>query len=417
MTALNLSQNKIAANAETIPEVNLLDPAFKANPYPTYAALRSAAPVHRVTLPEGQSVWLITRYDDVVTVLKDDRFVKDWRNAKTPEQIVQIPHQAEVLAKLDHNLLKLDPPDHTRLRALVHKAFTPHLVAGLRDRIQTIADTLLDAVQAKGKLDLIADYAFPLPIIVIAELLGVPAEDRDKFRAWSDMAVSTTSYAEVEKTASAMLDFTAYLGVLFEARRAAPQDDLISALVLSEEVGDKLTEDELFAMVYLLLVAGHETTVNLIGNGTLALLQHPDQLARLKADPTLIESAIEELLRYDGPVETSTGRYASEDIAIGGAVIPRGEMVFVVIGSADHDPEQFPNPETLDIGRDIDRHVAFGMGPHYCLGAPLARLEGRIAINTLLRRLPNLRLEVAPETLSWKPGLVLRGLHTLPLIF
>ena len=417
MTALNLSQNKIAANAETIPEVNLLDPAFKANPYPTYAALRSAAPVHRVTLPEGQSVWLITRYDDVVTVLKDDRFVKDWRNAKTPEQIVQIPHQAEVLAKLDHNLLKLDPPDHTRLRALVHKAFTPHLVAGLRDRIQTIADTLLDAVQAKGKLDLIADYAFPLPIIVIAELLGVPAEDRDKFRAWSDMAVSTTSYAEVEKTASAMLDFTAYLGVLFEARRAAPQDDLISALVLSEEVGDKLTEDELFAMVYLLLVAGHETTVNLIGNGTLALLQHPDQLARLKADPTLIESAIEELLRYDGPVETSTVRYASEDIAIGGAVIPRGEMVFVVIGSADHDPEQFPNPETLDIGRDIDRHVAFGMGPHYCLGAPLARLEGRIAINTLLRRLPNLRLEVAPETLSWKPGLVLRGLHTLPLIF
>jgi cytochrome P450 len=368
-------------------------------------------------LPDGQGVWLITRYDDVVAVLKDGRFVKDWRKAKTPEQIAQMPHQAEVLVKLDRNMLKLDAPDHTRLRALVHKAFTPRLVADLRDRIQAIAEALLDAVHAKGEMDLIADYAFPLPIIVIAELLGVPSEDRDKFRVWSDRVVSPTSYAEVEQTASAMLDFTAYLRVLFEARRTAPQDDLISALVLTEEVGDKLTEDELFALVYLLLVAGHETTVNLIGNGTLALLQHPDQLARLKAEPTLIEPAIEELLRYDGPVETSTPRYASEDITIGGVVIPRGEMVLVVIDSADRDPEQFPNPETLDINRDINRHVAFGMGPHYCLGAPLARLEGQIAINTLLCRVPNLRLKAAPETLTWKPGLVLRGLHTLPLAF
>lgn len=417
MTALALAQNTTASNAEPAVEVNLLNPAFKANPHPTYAALRAVAPVHRVTLPDGQGVWLITRYDDVAAVLKDERFVKDWRNAKTPEQMAQMPRQAEVLVKLDRNMLKLDPPDHTRLRALVHKAFTPRLVAGLRDRMQAVAETLLDAVEAKGELDLISDYAFPLPIIVIAELLGVPVEDRDKFRAWSDMVVSPTSYAEVEKTASAMLDFTAYLRLLFEARQAAPQDDLISALVLTEEAGDKLSEDELFAMVYLLLVAGHETTVNLIGNGVLALLQHPDQLARLKADSALIEPAIEELLRYDGPVETSTPRYAREDIALGGAVIPRGEMVFVVISSADRDPEQFPNPERLDITRDIRQHVAFGQGPHYCLGAPLARLEGQIAINTLLRRFPHLRLKAAPETLTWKPGLVLRGLHSLPLVF
>ncbi len=270
MTILDLSQNTKAAYAEPTVEVNLLNPAFKANPYPTYAALRAAAPVHRVTLPDGQGVWLITRYDDVVAVLKDERFVKDWRNAKTPEQIAQMPRQTEVLVKLDRNMLKLDPPDHTRLRALVHKAFTPRLVAGLQARIQAIAETLLDAVEAKGEMDLIGDYAFPLPIIVIAELLGVPSEDRDKFRAWSDLVVSPISYAEVEKTAAAMLDFTAYLRLLFEARRIAPQDDLISALVLTEEAGDKLSEDELFAMVYLLLVAGHETTVNLIGNGVLA---------------------------------------------------------------------------------------------------------------------------------------------------
>jgi cytochrome P450 len=401
------------------PQVDLFSPDFKANPYPAYAHLRSTAPIHRVTLPDGRAMWLVTRYEDVAAVFKDKRFVKDWRNAVTPEQLAQIPPIPEVMKPLSRNMLDTDPPDHERLRALVSKAFTPRLIELMRPRVQAIADALLDAVEDKGEMDLIDDYAFPLPITVIAELLGVPVEDRNKFREWSDAAVSGDATQEyVEKILIPhMLAFTDYLRALFEEKRENPRDDLISALVRAEEAGDKLSEDELLAMVFLLLIAGHETTVNLIGNGMLALLQHPDELQRLKDDPSLTKPAIEELLRYDGPVETSTERFAREDVAIGGTVIPRGEMVMVVIASADHDPERFPDPEALDITRQDNKHLAFGKGIHFCLGAPLARMEGQIAINTLLRRMPDMRLKDSPESLTWRPGLVLRGLKGLPIEF
>lgn len=401
------------------PQVDLFDPAFEANPYPVYAQLRSDAPIHRVALPDGRDMWLVTRYEDVSVVLKDRRFVKDWRNAMTQEQLAQVPPILEVMKPLSRNMLDTDPPDHERLRALVSKAFTPRLIERMRPRVQAIADALLDAVQDKGEMDLIDDYAFPLPITVIAELLGVPAEDRNKFREWSNAAVSgDTTQEYMEKILLPhMQAFTDYLRAMFEEKRKNPKDDLISALLRAEEAGDKLNEDELLAMVFLLLVAGHETTVNLIGNGTLALLLHPDQLQKLKNDPSLIKPAVEELLRYDGPVETSTERFAREDVAIGGTVIPRGEMVLVVIASADHDAERFSDPDALDLTRADNKHLAFGKGIHFCLGAPLARMEGQIAINTLLRRMPDLRLKDSPESLMWRPGLVLRGLKGLPVEF
>ena len=401
------------------PRVDLFDPAFKADPYPTYARLRSSAPIHRAVLPDGRGVWLITRYQDVLAVLKDRRFVKDWRNALTPEQLAEIPPIPEVMKPLSLNMLDTDPPDHERLRALVSKAFTPRLIERMRPRIQAIADSLLDAVEDKGQMDLIDDYAFPLPITVIAELLGVPSQDRNKFREWSDAAVSGNASQEYMEQILIphMQAFTDYLLEMFEEKRENPEDDLVSALVRAEEAGERLSEDELLGMVFLLLVAGHETTVNLIGNGMLALLQHPDQLEKLRDDPSLIKLAVEELLRYDGPVETSTERFATEDIDIGGTVIPRGEMVLVVLAAADHDPERFANPDELDITRTDNRHLAFGKGIHHCLGAPLARMEGQIAISTLLRRMPDLRLKGSPESLSWRPGMILRGLRGLPVEF
>lgn len=400
------------------PRVDLFDPEFKANPYPAYAQLRSEEPVHRVALPDGRGMWLVTRYEDVLAVFKDERFVKNYRNALTEEQLAGLPPVPEALRPLTGNMLDTDPPDHARLRALVQKAFTPRLIERMRPRVQAVADGLLDAVEERGVMDLIDDYAFPLPIIVIAELLGVPAEDRDKFREWSDVAVSGDMTEEyLETMLPAMEAFVGYLRVMFEEKRKNPGEDLFSKLVGAEEAGDKLTEDELLAMAFLLLVAGHETTVNLIGNGVLALLTHPDQLERLNADPSLIKNAVEELLRYDGPIETSTERFAREDVQLGDKLIPRGEMVLVVIAAADRDPARFAEPDALDITREDNRHLAFGKGIHHCLGAPLARMEGQIALSTLLRRMPNLRLKGQPESLRWRPGLILRGLNSLPVAF
>jgi cytochrome P450 len=401
------------------PRVDLLDPAFKANPYPTYAELRSTARVYRASLPDGRGVWLVTRYEDVLAVLKDERFVKNWREVITPEQLAQIPPVPEVMEPLSKNMLDTDPPDHERLRSLVSKAFTPRLIERMRPRVQAIADSLLDAVQDRGEMDLIDDYAFPLPITVIAELLGVPTEDRNSFREWSNAAVSGNTTQEYLENVLIphMTAFTDYLRALCEEKRKNPGEDLISALVQAEEAGDKLSEDELLGMVFLLLVAGHETTVNLIGNGMLALLQHPDQLGKLREDPSLIKPAVEELLRYDGPVETSTERFAREDVALGETVIPKGEMVLVVLAAADRDPERFADPDELDITRMDNRHLAFGKGIHHCLGAPLARMEGQIAISTLLERMPSLRLKGSSDPLSWRPGLILRGLRGLPVEF
>jgi cytochrome P450 PksS len=393
-------------------------PAFKADPFPFYDRLRADHPVYQTALADGRTIWLVTRYDDVVAVLRDPRFLKDQRAVLTPEEQAALPALSPVLDLLSHDLLNQDPPNHTRLRALVSKAFTPRLVEGLRPRIQQLADELLDAMAPKGEVDLLEAYAFPIPITVIAELLGVPVADRDRFREWSNEIVSINpTPAGLERVTVAVTDFSEYLGRLFAERRREPQDDLISGLVHAEEAGDRLTEQELYSMASIILIAGHETTVNLIGTGTLVLLQHPDQLARLWSDPELIKPAIEELLRHSGPVEGSTDRYAAEDVEIGGVTIPKGAAVYVMLGSANRDAERFSDPDVVDLTRDTRQHVAFGQGIHYCLGAPLARLEGQIAIGSLVQRFPNLRLAAPAETLTWRPGMLIRSLDRLPVTF
>jgi cytochrome P450 len=398
--------------------VNIASAEFKANPFPFYARLRAEAPVYRMTLPTKEPAWLVTRYDDVAMVLKDERFVKHEANALTPEQIARRPWFRKVFKMLKRSMLNQDPPDHTRLRALVHKAFTPRMIELMRDRVVDLTEELLENVQGRGRIDLIRDYALPLPSTIIAEMLGVPAGDRHAFHRWSSAllsaAVSTPALLKAIPNIWALLR---YMRKIIKKRRADLKDDLISALIRVEESGDRLSEDELLAMALLLLVAGHETTVNLIGNGTLALLEHPDEMERLRNDPSLIKMAVEEILRYTSPVEMATERYTREDVTIAGVTIPRGEMVFAVIASANRDDRQFANPDSLDVAREPNKHLSFGLGPHFCLGAPLARLEGQLAIDTLLRRAPDLRLTIAPDQLRWRRGLLLRGLESLPLTY
>jgi cytochrome P450 len=374
--------------------------------------------VQRAALPDGRAVWLLTGYAEVEAALADPRLAKDPRNAHSPDELARAPALPEETRYMRSNLLYRDPPDHTRLRRLVSKAFTPRTVERLRPRVQAIADALLDAAAGRGGMDVIGEYAFPLPITVIAEMLGIPAADRERFRDWSDVLLTAIAPQPMgPAVVEAARGLRQYLEARFEERRRAPSGDLISGLLQAEEAGDRLGTEELQGMVYLLLVAGYETTVNLIGSGVLALLQHPGQLARLRGDPALLPSAVEELLRFCAPVMMSTLRYAAEDVALGGAVIPKGGMVFVVIGAANRDPARFASPDDLDITRAVNKHLAFGHGVHYCLGAPLARMEGEIALGTLLRRMPDLRLGVAPEALRWRPNLILRGLVNLPVVF
>jgi cytochrome P450 PksS len=404
-------------NGRPPPEaVNIADPQFKANPFPFYARLRAEAPVYRTTLPTREPAWLVTRYDDAVAVLKDERFAKDRANALTPAQLARQPWFRTIFKSLQRHLLSADGPDHTRLRALVGKVFTPGLVERMRGRVQALTDRLLDRVQHGGRLDLIRDFALPLPTIVIAEMLGVPSADRHAFHRWSNALRSAAqSTWHLLYAVPNTLRFLRYLRKFIHKRRVNPQNDLVSALIQAEQAGDRLSQDELLAMVMLLLVAGHETTVNLIGGGMLALLEHPEQMERLRRDPGLIKPAVEELLRFTSPVDLATERYAREDVTIGGVTIPRGEMVYVAIASANRDDWQFTNPDALDITREPNKHLSFGLGAHFCLGAPLARLEGQLAINTPLRRLPDLRLAVAPIQLRWRRGLLLRGLEALPV--
>ncbi len=364
--------------------VNIAGPEFKANPYLFYARLRAEAPVHRMTLPTGEVAWLITRYEDVAAVLKDERFVKDTANALTPEQAARQPWFRKIFKSLKRNMLNQDSPDHTRLRALVNKAFAPRLVEQMRERIQRLADELLDGVQGQGRMDLIRDYALPLPITIISEMLGVSVEDRHQFHRWSNhfMSAAHSTWGLVRAVPSALL-LMRYIRKFIKKRRANPQDDLVSALAQAEEGGDTLSEDELLAMVFLLLVAGHETTVNLIGNGTLALMEHPDQMEKLRNDPALIKPAVEELLRYASPVETATERYTCEDVTISGVTIPRGEMVYVVLASANRDERQFTNPDLLEITREPNKHLAFGLGAHFCVGAPSPVWRARLQLARL----------------------------------
>ncbi|MDJ0340798.1 cytochrome P450 [Streptomyces sp. H10-C2] len=377
---------------------------FTADPYPIYAKLREQGPVHRVLTVDNGELWLVVGHEAVRSALADPRFSKSWRTVDPDGE----------LGAVSANMLEVDAPQHTRLRKLVAKEFTARRVEALRPRIQQITDELLDAMLPLGRADLVDALAFPLPMTVICELLGVPSLDREAFRHWSNVIVGQSG-AEAE--AAAVQAMGAYLVELIEdKRRSAPADDLMSALIrTTDEDGDQLSADELVGMAFLLLVAGHETTVNLISNGVLALLRHPDQLAALRADPALLDGAIEEMLRYDGPVETSTWRFAIEPVEIGGTVIPRGAPVLVALASAGRDPDRFEEPDRFDIRRSAQGHVAFGHGIHYCLGAPLARIEGRTAVRTLLERCPDLALDTDPATLSWRPGMLIRGVHRLPV--
>ncbi|HSU14653.1 cytochrome P450 [Longimicrobium sp.] len=397
--------------------IDLASPSFKADPYPAYARLRDEAPCHRVRLGWRRAAWLVSRYADVAALLRDGRFAKDPSRVRGPGGRGGGPWLPPFLRPLTRNMLDLDAPDHTRLRALVQKSFTPRLVDGLRPRIEKLVDELLDAALRDRPGELVRQLALPLPLTIIAELLGVPAEDRARFHAWSSRIVSGTPDIRAIAVLPAVRALFRYLRTLFAARRAEPRDDLVSALVHAEAEGDRLSEDELLGMVFLLLAAGHETTVNLIAGGVLALLQNRTERERLRHDPELARPAVEELIRFTSPVELATERYAREEVEIAGVRVRRGELVLGAIGSANRDSAQFPDPDVLALSREPNRHLGFGIGAHYCLGAPLARLEAQIALPALLTRAPQLRLAVLADTLRWRRHVFLRGLRELPVVF
>ena len=392
---------------------NPLLPEFHANPYPFYEQLREKDPVHESPL----GFWVLTRYDDVVMALRDPRFGRDGFETMLAAQYG--PEGSP--GRLPRSMLMRDPPDHTRLRTLVSKAFTPRVIEEMRPHIQAIVDRLLDQLQDSPGMDVIADLAYPLPVTVICEMLGVPLDDHVAIRGWSsDIARSLDSIgllADPEVMArgdQARRALGEYFRRLLPERRQRPREDLLSQLIAVEERGDRLNEGELLAMCLLLFIAGHETTVNLIGNGVLALLHHPHELKKLRDEPGLVPLAVEELLRYDSPVQW-TARITNADVEVRGRQIPKGAMVVAAIGAANRDPGQFHDPDRLDIARESNRHVAFGFGIHFCLGAPLARVEGQIALGRLLRRVPRLALQ-AP-TPEWRDSSALRGLKTLPVRF
>ncbi|MFE3767732.1 cytochrome P450 [Streptomyces sp. NPDC059104] len=388
-----------------------LGPDFVRDPYPVYARLRAEGPVHHVLTPDGQDVWLVVGHEAGRTAFTDPRLSRDWRRSGDIGKIINAEQDHPALA----HMLMADPPDHTRLRRLVASAFTPRRIETLAPRVRQITDGLLDAMAAlpERRADLVDAFAFPLPMTVICELLGVPELDRGAFRGWSNEMVARTS---PEAEAAAYAQMPRYLVGLIEAKRAAPGDDLLSAMIHAvDEGGDRLSPDELIGMSVLLLIAGHETTVNMIGNGMRALFAHPDQLADLLAHPGLLDGAIEEMLRYDGPVETCTDRLALEDVEIGGVVIPAGSAVLIAMADADRDPARFADPDRFDIRRDARGHIAFGHGLHHCLGAPLARLEGRIAFRSLLDRFPGLTADADGAEPAWVPGMLIRGVRRLPV--
>ncbi|MEV6394366.1 cytochrome P450 [Streptomyces sp. NPDC051907] len=378
---------------------------FTRDPYPLYASLRAQGPVHRIRMPEGPLAWLVVGYEAGRAALADPRLSKQWSSA-SPELGIR-PVSPGV------TMLSADPPDHTRLRRLVAREFTARRVERLAPRVQEITDRLLDAMAPAGRGDLVDKLAFPLPIFIICELLGVPFLDQDSFRAWSNAAVGETD-PELRMAAAGQLN--RYLADLLDDKRERPGEDLMSALMhASDADDDRLDGEELMGMAWLLLVAGHETTVNLVSNGVLALLTHPDQLAALRADFSLLDGAVEEMLRYEGPLETPTYRFTVDPLEIGGRTVPGGgELVLIAIADADRDPERFAEADRFDIRRDARGHLAFGHGIHYCLGAPLARLEAKIAIRSLLERFPDLALDAHPAALSWRTGMLIRGPQRLP---
>ncbi len=401
--------------AGTADEVVELDSAFFADPHALYARLREESPVARARTPVGLPVWLVTRHDDARQALNDPRLAKDADGfAQALDRHPLPPERQAVFAQeLSRHMLSSDPPDHTRLRKLVSRAFTMRAIAGMRPRVEAIATGLADQMDAgPPQVDLLDAFAFPLPMAVICDLLGVPFADRAAFRRWSDTLLSSDGPA-ADRTAAGIA-MAQYLSALVADKRARPDDDMLSAIVAASEDADRLSADETVSMAFLLLVAGHETTVNLIGNGMLALLRRPDLLAELRADPAQTPQAVEEFLRFDGPVTLATFRHTTEAVEIGGTTVPAGEIVLVALASANRDPGHHPAADALDLHRDAG-HLAFGFGIHHCLGAPLARLEGDVAFRTQLARFPDLALACPPEELAWRPSILLRGLTRLPV--
>lgn len=393
---------------------HLLDPEVLANPYPLYQRLRTQDPVH---WDPFLHTWVVTRYSDVVRVLNEFSA----NRTPTPEQLsaMGLAAMGPIAAVMVKQMLFLDAPSHTRLRSLASQAFTPRRVEVLRQHIQEITNRLIDAVVSAGRMDVIADLAEPLPCIVTAELLGVPVEHFQRLKLWSqDFAEMLGNFQHNPDRAARILKsvegMTEYFRAAMAEQRVRPREGLLGALMVAEVAGDRLSDEEIIANVIVTMVGGQETTTNLIGNGMLSLLRNPDQLEKLRADSALIPSAVEELLRYESPSQ-HTARLAPDDLEIDGRAIRKRQAVIAVMGAANRDPERFPEPDRLDIARRDNRHVAFGWGPHFCFGAALARIEGQIAFETMLRRLPELAL--APGPLVWRSNLGLRGLTQLPLTF
>jgi cytochrome P450 len=399
-------------------QFNPFDPRLRSDPYGVYRELREEAPVF---WSEAMQLWILTRYDDIYDVLKDHRRFSSERTRATNPLVQQLEGYRLSSGPLGTTptILSIDPPDHTRMRSLVSKAFTPRQVERVRPHMQEIADGLLDSLPEPGRIDVVADFAVPFPIIVIAEMLGVPASDRTRFKAWSTDIAATLAgpflpQEVLERSVRSSNELADYFRAQIARRRTDPRDDLLSALCAVEEQGELLSEDELIATCILLLIAGNETTTNLIGSGMLTLLQHPDGRRRLQADPSLLPGAIEEMLRYEPPAQM-TSRIAAEPVEFRGEHFEPGQVVLVALAAANRDPDVFPEPDRFDIRRQPNRHLAFGHGIHYCLGAPLAVVEARIAFESMLRRMPE--PEAAFEAPEWGSSFVLRGLKTLPMTY
>lgn len=382
--------------------------AFFRDPHPLYQQLRQQSPVCRVELPDGAPAWLVTRYADVRALLADPRLSLDKDNGNGSWKGFSLP------PALDANLLNMDPPNHTRIRRLVSQAFTPRRVEGLRPRIHQIADALLDAVAGQSDGDLVRDYAGPLPVAVISDLLGVPPADRQDFRSWTDTMTAPPAHDRAA-AARAVGTIHAYLRSLLAAKRADPGDDLLSAMIAARDDGDRLTEDELSSLAFLLLFAGYENTVHAIGTGLLTLLREPELLAGVRTDPARLAPAIEELLRYEPPAPAVLRRFPVEDITIAGVPVPRGDTVLLMVAAANRDPAEFPAPDDVVPGRS-GNHLTFGHGIHYCLAAPLARVELEVALGSVVRRFPGLRLAVPADEVRWRPSFRTRGLVALPVL-
>ncbi|MFB5551537.1 cytochrome P450 [Bacillus cereus] len=408
-------KNKVGLKIED--GINLASAQFKEDAYEIYKESRKKQPILFVNQVEIGKEWLITRYEDALPLLKDNRLKKDWTNVFS-QDIKNMYLSVDNSDHLTTHMLNSDPPNHSRLRSLVQKAFTPKMIAQLDGRIERIADDLISDIERKGTLNLVDDYSFLLPIIVISEMLGIPKEDQAKFRIWSHAVIaSPETPEEIKETEKQLSEFITYLQYLVDIKRKEPKEDLVSALILAESEGHKLSARELYSMIMLLIVAGHETTVNLITNTVLALLENPNQLQLLKDNPKLIDSAIEEGLRYYSPVEVTTARWAAEPFQIHDRTIEKGDMVVIALASANRDETVFENPEVFDITRENNRHIAFGHGSHFCLGAPLARLEAKIAITNLFNRMPELKIKGNREEIKWKGNYLMRSLEELPLTF